>query len=250
MSQYELIAEPAPLQSPPWSWWDLVKAVLLIFAGIILLGLFIASITLITGSRVSRTGKLSSAPLFAAATGVYCFVVLAVYLFAVRRAHGSWAEVGLRRFAWGWLAMAPLLTAMEFTGMAFINTQLVRRVTGEPFENPQIETITGGMRLTSLDLVLLLILVAVIAPIAEELLFRGMLYPVLRRSWGVTAAVIVSALIFGLVHFIPILIPGLVFVGLILGWVRERSGSVVPGIVIHALQNSIVMLGIYLITNR
>ena len=246
----ELKLEPAPVQSPPWNWWDIAKALLLIFAGVILMGIMIAGFALATGSDLSHADKLSSAPLFIAATGIYGFVLLAVYLFAVRRAGGSWAAVGLNAFSWRWLALAPFLTALEFAGMAFINTQLLWRFTGTPFENPQIETITGGMRLTKIDLFLLLILVAVIAPIAEELFFRGMLYPLLRQRWGVVLAIVASALIFGLVHFIPVLIPGLMFVGLILGWVRQRSNSVVPGMIIHALQNGIAILGIYLITNR
>jgi uncharacterized protein len=246
----ELKSQVTPVLSPAWHWWDIVKALLLIFAGVILTGVTIAGFGLATGNDFSHADKLSSAPLFIAATGIYGFVVLAVYLFAVRRAGGSWAAVGLNSFSWRWLAMAPLLTILEFVGIAFINTQLIWRFTGEPFENPQIETITGGMRLTKLDLFLLLVLVAIIAPVAEELFFRGMLYPLLRKRWGVVLAVVTSALIFGFVHLIPVLIPGLVFVGLILGWVRQRSNSIVPGMIIHALQNGIVMLGIYFITNR
>jgi uncharacterized protein len=52
-------------------------------------------------------------------------------------------------------------------------------------------------------------------------------------------------LLFALVHFIPILIPGLFWVGFVLAWVRERSGSIVPGIVLHALQNGLVVWAIY-----
>ena len=248
--EYELKSPATSVQSPPWNWWDIGKALLLIFAGVILMGVTIAGFGLATGHDFSHADKLSSAPLFMAATGIYGFVLLAVYLFAVRRAGGSWAAVGLNGFDWHWLAMAPLLTALEFAGIAFINTQLLWRFTGEPFENPQIEAITGGMRLTKMDLFLLLLLVAIIAPVAEELFFRGMLYPLLRQRWGVVLAVVMSALIFGLVHLIPVLIPGLVFVGLLLGWVRQRSNSVVPGMIIHALQNGIVIFGIYFITNR
>lgn len=250
MSNYELRLEaPAASAEPPWGWWEIVKAVLFIVIGVVMLGLAVAGAVALTRSHINRTDKLSSGPLFVAATGIYAIVILAVYLFAVRRAGNSWAAIGLRGFGWRWWLMIPFLTALEFVGMAFINLRLLQPFTGAPFENPQIETITGGMRLTQHDLFLLLILVAVIAPIAEELLFRGMLYPVFRYQLGAIGAIAASAFVFGLVHFIPIIIPGLIFVGLILGWVRERSGSVVPGMVIHALQNGIVMVGIYLITS-
>ncbi|MFN8486355.1 MAG: type II CAAX endopeptidase family protein [Caldilineaceae bacterium] len=250
MSNYELRLEaPATSVEPPWGWWEIVKALLFIVAGVVLLGLAIATVAALTRSNINRTDKLSSGPLFVAAAGIYALVILAVYLFAVRRAGNSWAALGLRGFGWRWWLMIPILTALEFAGMAFINIKLLQPFMGAPFENPQIETITGGMRLTQRDLFLLLILVAGIAPIAEELLFRGMLYPVLRYRVGSIGAIAASAFVFGLVHFIPIIIPGLIFVGFILGWVRERSGSVVPGMVIHALQNGIVMVGIYLIAN-
>lgn len=246
MIKDELIPPVTPLQPTlSWGWWEIVKALLFIVFGVILLGVAIAVIALATHSDIRRANKLSSGPLFAAAVGIYAFVVLAVYLFAVRRAGGSWAQVGVRSFAWWWAPLAPVLTFAQFVGMYIININLVIRLTGKPFENPQIQNITGGRRLTFTDLILLLVLVAVIAPIAEELLFRGMLYPVLRHSWGMTAAIVVNALLFALVHVIPILIPGLFFVGLVLAWVRERSGSVIPGMLIHALQNGILMLGIY-----
>ncbi len=232
-------------RNPPWGWWEIGKALLLIIAGVIILSLVVVGIGFVTHSDFRRTPKLSSTPLFVIATGIYGIVVLAIYWFAVRRAGSSWGQVGLQPFEWWWVPLAPILTFAQFFGMFVINTQLILRFTGKAFENPQIKNITGGMQLTPTDLVLLLILVAVIAPIAEELLFRGMLYPVLRRSGGVTLAIILSALLFGLAHVVPVLIPGLFFVGLILAWVRERSGSVIPGMLIHALQNGIIIIAIY-----
>ncbi|MCX6049256.1 MAG: type II CAAX endopeptidase family protein [Chloroflexi bacterium] len=236
-------------RDPPWGWWEIGKALLLIIVGVIILSLIVVGISFIIHTDLGRTPKLSSLPLFVIATGIYGIVVLAIYWFAVRRAGSSWMQVGLRPFAWWWVPLAPILTFAQFLGMFVINTQLVLRFTGKAFENPQIENITGGMRLTPTDLVLLLLLVAVVAPIAEELLFRGLVYPVLRRSWGVTFAIILSALLFGLAHVIPVLIPGLFFVGLILAWVRERSGSVIPGMLIHALQNGIIIIAIYAQSN-
>jgi hypothetical protein len=94
-----------------------------------------------------------------------------------------------------------------------------------------------------------MILVAVVAPIVEELFFRGMLYPVLRRRWSAPVAIVVNGFLFALIHVIPILLPGLFFVGIVLAWVRERSGSVIPCMVIHALQNGTVLLVIYATLN-
>ena len=133
--------------------------------------------------------------------------------------------------------------------MSLVNLLFVLPFTGGEFENPQVEALTGGSALSLRDLGLLLILVAVIAPIAEELFFRGMLYPVLRRRWSPQVAIVANGFLFALIHFIPILIPGLFFVGIVLAWVRERSNSLIPCMLIHALQNAVVLFGIYAVMN-
>jgi len=139
-----------------------------------------------------------------------------------------------------------VLTMVQLMGMALINLVFVLPFTDGAFENPQIEQITGGMSLTPTDFGVLLVLIAIIAPLAEEIFFRGMLYPVMRQRWGVPIAITANALAFALLHVIPILLPGLFFVGLILAWVRERSGSIGPTILMHALQNGLVLWGIYM----
>jgi membrane protease YdiL (CAAX protease family) len=202
-------------------------------------------IALAAGFDPATAGGMSSPLLFAAGLGVYLMLLLAVYWFAVRRPGSSWQLLGVRAFSPVWLPLLPLLLLAQLLGMVIINTQIAIYFTGGNFENPQIEAITGGMTLTARDLLLLLLLIAVIAPIAEELFFRGMLHPVLRQRWSPRWAIVLNALIFALIHFIPILIPGLFFVGLMLTWVRERTQSVIPGAILHCLQNGLVVLAIY-----
>src|SRR4029450_2969723 len=94
-------------------------------------------------------------------------------------------------------------------------------------------------------LLLLLLWLAVGRPGWGELFFRGMLYAVMRKPWAGAWATSRRALVFALVHFIPILIPGLLLLGLILAWMRERSGSILPGILLHAAQNALVVIALY-----
>lgn len=85
------------------------------------------------------------------------------------------------------------------------------------------------------------ILTTVMAPLAEELFFRGFLYGGLRK-YGVPIAAIVSGLLFGAVHIggspIGFLVP-LAALGIILALLYERTGSLYPPIALHALNNSI-----------
>ncbi len=84
------------------------------------------------------------------------------------------------------------------------------------------------------------VLCAVIgAPIVEEIAFRGMLFSSLCKS-GVKPfiSVIVSALIFSLFHFEPERIAILFAIGMVFGELRRRSGSLVPSIVAHIVNNA------------
>jgi len=98
-------------------------------------------------------------------------------------------------------------------------------------------------------LLLALLAAAVVAPICEELFFRGMLYRYLGRRWPVWAAVIVSATIFAGLHFIPILIPVFLFMGLILTIQYEITGSLTNSMMLHAAGNAVVTVLVYVSLN-
>ncbi len=123
----------------------------------------------------------------------------------------------------------------------------------EPVNNEltaQYERFTRNVELTSNDLWLLILTIGIIAPFSEELFFRGMLYPLMRRRRWVWLAIVSNAFIFSLVHFIPILMPALLAIGIMLAWVREKSGSIWPSFVLHVMQNSLAVYTIYLLANR
>lgn len=243
---------PIPTQPQPvvpWGWRDIGKAILLIIIGSFVLGAMVVGITIATDNQLDETQGMTAAPLFWLGALIYGVVILAVYLFAVRRGQNDWSVVGFRSFSTWWLATIPVLALVQLLGMSLINALLVLPFTGGNFDNPQIEALTGGSSLSIRQLGVLFILVAVIAPIAEELFFRGMLYPLLRQRWSPKVAIVINGFVFALIHFIPILIPGLFFVGMVLAWVRERSGSIIPCMLLHALQNGLVLLSIYAVLN-
>jgi membrane protease YdiL (CAAX protease family) len=84
-----------------------------------------------------------------------------------------------------------------------------------------------------------LLVAIVVAPVCEEIFFRGFLLPGLARAMPVWVALVTSALVFGLAHadlgsFVP-----LVVIGLVVGVLRWRTGSLWPGIALHALNNAV-----------
>ncbi len=82
--------------------------------------------------------------------------------------------------------------------------------------------------------------ICIFAPLVEELVFRGAILRALldgmRRHW---LAIALSALFFALVHANPAQMPHAFCLGLLLGWMYYRTGSVIPGIVVHWVNNTV-----------
>ena len=91
---------------------------------------------------------------------------------------------------------------------------------------------------------LLLVMAAVMAPIAEETYFRGWIFTSLRARWGRWPAIVISALLFGLAHYESTHLYALaVFpLGLVLAALRERTGSAGTSMLFHAANNLIAFL--------
>jgi membrane protease YdiL (CAAX protease family) len=77
-------------------------------------------------------------------------------------------------------------------------------------------------------------------PFVEEVLFRGMLHGALSRRVAPWAAVVLSAVVFSLVHVAPLMMPYTLVLGLWLGWLHRRYESVVPSLVLHCCNNGLV----------
>jgi membrane protease YdiL (CAAX protease family) len=89
-----------------------------------------------------------------------------------------------------------------------------------------------------------ILLIVIAAPISEEICFRGMLYGGLRERWPKIAAALLAGLVFGALHALTGLsaVPPLVAFGFVLCLLYEKTGSIVPGIVLHMLNNSVALL--------
>ena len=88
-----------------------------------------------------------------------------------------------------------------------------------------------------------IISITIMAPLVEELLFRGAIQGhLLRKGMNPWVALFIASAIFGIVHMNPVQIPFAFAIGLIFGWLYYRTGSLVPGIVGHFLNNSIACI--------
>jgi uncharacterized protein len=89
------------------------------------------------------------------------------------------------------------------------------------------------------------LLIVIAAPISEEVCFRGMLFGGLRRNFARLPAALLAGLIFGGLHALTGIsaVPPLMVFGFILCLLYEKTSSIVPGILLHMLNNSVALLG-------
>ena len=168
-----------------------------------------------------------------------CFYLLAVRLWGVTWEQAGWTAPYSR----AWYGHAVLLALAAILLVAGV-TLSIERITGAPLENPQVGMLApGGASIYSAAV--MVFLVAVVAPLAEELLFRGLLYRWIAERFGMWIGLVISSLIFSSMHGILLLIPPLFVVGCLLAWLYEKSGSVLPCIVMHGVFNGIMLLGLY-----
>lgn len=91
--------------------------------------------------------------------------------------------------------------------------------------------------------------ISVIAPLLEEVMFRGAIQgDMLRKVRNPWLAIIISALIFGIFHMNPVQIVYATLLGIVLGWIYYRTGSLMSVILGHVLNNTIATIFMLLIT--
>lgn len=90
----------------------------------------------------------------------------------------------------------------------------------------------------------------ILAPIIEEIIFRGLLFRSLARRWSVRLAAIASSLVFMATHLSTpqIALPSIFLLGLYLCWACRKTNSIVPGMIVHGLHNGAVITAALLLS--
>jgi len=170
-------------------------------------------------------------------------MVTLTWLVALRPHHLGLADIGLRPAYSGWYRLAVAIGLLCMPVVALVNLAL-QSLTGGPAENPQLEALAPeGFSWTSL--IAMLLLVGVLVPFVEEVIFRGLVLGWLRKHLRFAYAAPISALFFSVVHGIPSLMPALAVMGLVLAAMKERSGSLWPSMIVHGVFNALMTITYY-----
>jgi len=140
------------------------------------------------------------------------------------------------------LGIPIVVTIIDFVltivyGIAWIG------IFGEPSTNTDLGT---NWESSTVDIALLFLSVAIVTPIVEELMFRGYILDAINRKHGDWTAIIWSSILFGLIHIDPFVAGQAFMGGIIYGWIRVRTGSLLPSIAGHMMWNMLALMLSYL----
>ena len=241
----EVVVPPDP-PDPAWNGWDVVRLVCVTIVALFV-GLFVALLVAREMLYPHRPlGDIARNPLVV--VGGQCLAYLLVlgymYVLVTRERH---RPDFLTAIHWNWppkIAIyvgVGIVLSVALQGLAHFLPIPKELPIDSFFQTPTEAWSLGIMSVT-------------LAPLMEELFFRGFLYPVLARRMGVAVSVIITALSFALLHGAQLMFSWgavlvIFIVGLVLTIVRARTNSVAAGIVIHMAYNATITIAMFAATD-
>lgn len=231
-----------------WSWLHLLLFLFFGFFSLVIIqtgfALYYAPLHHFSNEKDFERFVLSK-PQFAIGSMVlwYAFIFLFLYVtLSVLRGFPFWRTLGWKRITrsdgrprspWPFFLAGGVLSLVVFAVTAKV----------QPPENVPIEEL---FRYKNTAL-LFMAMAVLVAPLVEETVFRGYLYPLLAKSFGVATGVIVTGILFGLMHGAQLgwtwgLVAVLIAVGVIFTLVRARTGTVFASFLLHLGYNSMIAL--------
>lgn len=197
--------------------------------------LFLTIASVIQGAEL--TSELSMMAISIGSNAI-CFAGAALFLAMYR----STGEDGYARLGWVSSTFVDRLAAV--VGLLGLTTALdvAVQLAGLGDYGRIAEMRDTIMKLSFADRVPLMFLMAVGAGIPEELFFRGFVFRRLASLNGARSALIVSALLFGIFHLDPLHSPLAAAMGLFLGYVVMKTGSIFPAISAHVFNNAVAVM--------
>ena len=240
----ELILTAPP--DPAWTGWDVLR---LIFLTIVALFVGVFAVLLIARWWVyphTALGEIARVPLVVVAGQSLAYLLILAYMYVLVTRERRRPDF-LAAIHWN---SPSNIAVYVLAGFALsLGLQVLAHFLPIPKELP----IDSFFR-TPAEAWALSILSVTLAPLMEELFFRGFLYPVLARRLGLPVAVFVTALAFALLHGAQLMFswgPVLVIflVGIVLTIVRAKTNSVAAGVLIHMAYNGTITVAMFAATD-
>lgn len=225
--------------APPVPWTArqvLISVAAIAFAFLVVIGSIMGLVEVVD---VSGWGE--HVVLLVATLALQGVMLLTVWHFAIRPAGGRWALLGFRQ-------VKPISTTLiVIAGITVCQALVVgyvqlvdwldidTLVPGDPFESWDIDPVSFAIIAFS---------AVVIAPLFEEIFFRGFMYQAFRRTMPLWPAAILTSLVFGVAHIDPAIIIPIALVGMILLGIYRWTGNLWSSIITHAGYNAIAVIAL------
>jgi uncharacterized protein len=227
--------DPAPASEPvrytvPWKPIDN-------WIGVLLLVLLDGGLFLI--SMLGQRGQLAQSGLLVIVQ--LAFLLPVVIIFAYRRI--NWKAIGFGKFDWGTIAMGCGLLIAAY-GVILIHN-LILYGFGIRTQGDEIKQLFGILK----SPFWFFLVGAILAPLVEEIFFRGFLFQGFRARYGWVPGLLLSSAIFGIAHLDPAALIPTFILGCLLAFLYHRTNSVWPGVIMHMLVNSLGLCTVYFATH-
>jgi membrane protease YdiL (CAAX protease family) len=243
-----IVLPPAEPRFPAWSGWDLLA--ILIFTAVAifvfsLIAIFLARTFPAYRSMSFADLAMNARVVVGAQAAAYPVVLLFIFLLVRTRSHQSFGKA----IEWNWPGIFAPVFLLGGALLAVVIESLSRYLPipkSLPMDN-YFRDATSAYMMAAFGITL--------APLLEELLFRGLLYPLLRRWFGLVAAVVLTAVAFASIHgaqlgyaWAPVL--SIFVVGVVFTVVRARMRSVAASFLMHCGYNSALFTLLWLASDH
>ncbi len=219
-----------PFYNPKWNFWQALYLILIVYLIILALGWLRPPHNLTSLEGYINYLKIGFGE------GLLFFTALIIFFQLKKR---PLTDLGLVN-----LNVRNIVTGLGGGIILFLSVGLLGNVLvqylGVP--DPQSFALVISGAHSTWQLGLLLLLGGIIVPLKEELVFRGLIYPPLRKGYGKIGGILLTALFFSILHFDLIRFFPLLLGGVVLTWLYEKTKSLWPSIIAHGTWNTLMIL--------
>lgn len=174
--------------------------------------------------------------------GMFEALTLGAIFLIVTYYYSSFRDIGLNKFKFGYIYKAVIGFCSYF-----VISNLVLNLISQFYHVPDETQAIGFATPTGIELALAFIALVCIVPVAEELLFRGFIYKGVRSGFSFPVTAITVSVLFAVAHGQLNVGIDVFCLSLVLCYLREKTNSIWPGILLHGLKNAVafVLLFVY-----
>ena len=231
-----IAAPAAPVREPFWGYTDLVLVLGLLFGAMVIITLIVVGlISFFPQFRQDQTPLLVPMNLV-----LYGFVYLSLRLtFGLRYGKPVFRSLGWRRAG----------INLALVGVGGVALAVVFSLISAAIHTPKIPTPFDKLIGSPWSMALFAVMAVIVAPLFEELFFRGFIQPVFSRTFGTIAGILITAALFGSLHLFEYAYAWqyalfISLAGAVFGWLRARTNSIIPCTVMHGCFNALSVVAL------